>query len=268
MIGFYDSGLGGIGVYIECKKLLPNVSMMYFGDTKHCPLGDKSPQEIYSITQKGVEFLWSKGCNLVIVACNTATALAVRKLQNEYRSDNKKVLGIIRPVSEGLQELTISTDRQIVILATKATIDSGFYTEELNSAGYSSISGVAMPGLADGIEKNLGKNQLKQLILQNFEASGLMFKQDDIFVLACTHYPLVTEDIKSVLREKYYIDDGFIFVQAPFIANKLVLYIQNHPEINLSEDQKDQWFVSGNRDEFEKSVKRLYGLEIVCNKQN
>jgi glutamate racemase len=262
MIGFYDSGLGGIGVYVECKAILPEYSMVYYGDTVNCPLGDKTPDEIFLSTQKGVKALFEKGCNIVILACNTSTAIAVRRLQEEFKYlyPYKRILGIIRPVSEGLLEMDISKETNLALLATQATVNSQFYDEELKAAGYENVIDIVAPGLADCIESNPSDAELKSTLDRILIPFTDFIPDLDIVILACTHYPLVSQQIRNELLSLGAKPDIMLFIQAPSIAQKLSTYIQRHPSIYLETSLTDEFFVTSNPLEFQEKLQTIFGI--------
>ena len=132
IIGVFDSGLGGLTVLKYFLRDLPGYNYIYLGDNARLPYGTKSPETIYNYTQEAVEFLFKAGCNLIIIACNTASAQALRKIQEEYlpkHYPNRRVLGVIRPLAEAITKNT--HHKHIGVLGTKATINSGAYEIEL-----------------------------------------------------------------------------------------------------------------------------------------
>jgi glutamate racemase len=260
MIGFYDSGLGGVGVMTECKKLLPNSSMMYYADTLQCPLGDKTPEEIYHATKQGVEFLWSQGCSLVVLACNTATALSIRRLQSENLHPHQKVLGIIRPVSEGLLEMGIKKTSVIAIIATAATIDSQFYDEELARVGYKKIIDIPSKGLADCIENQMPISELQALLQKILIPIGSNISKLDCVVLACTHYPLIEKEILAAFHNLGAKPQLKLFIQAPVIAQKLQVYLQNHTEIKIQNSGTVTFFATSNPLSFQVKLNHIYNI--------
>jgi glutamate racemase len=261
MIGFYDSGLGGVGVMIECKKLLPKSSMMYYADTAQCPLGDKTPEEIYQATKYGVDFLMSKGCSIVVLACNTATALSIRRLQSENHYHNKKVLGIIRPVSEGLLEMGVKLDSTIGVMATAATIDSQFYDEELECVGYQNIVDIPSKGLADSIENQIPILELQALLQEILTPIRSNIKTLDCVVLACTHYPMIEKEILLAFHNLGAKPDLKLFIQAPVIAQKLQLYLKNHTEIEIKDGGEVKFFATLNPQSFQHKLQQIYSIK-------
>jgi glutamate racemase len=262
MIGFYDSGLGGVGVMIECRKLMSESSMMYYADTAQCPLGDKTPEEIYQATKHGVDFLMSQGCSIVVLACNTATALSIRRLQSENHYHNKKVLGIIRPVSEGLLEMGVETNSIIGIMGTTATIDSQFYDEELERVGYQNIVDIPSKSLADSIENQIPILELQALLQEILTPIRSNIKTLDCVVLACTHYPMIEKEILLAFHNLGGKPDLKLFIQAPVIAQKLQLYLKNHKEIEIKDDGVMKFFATLNPRSFQQKLQQIYSINV------
>jgi glutamate racemase len=231
MIGFYDSGIGGQTILKEVKKRLPFLDTLYFGDVKNCPLGEKTDQHIYEIVKNGVQLLFEQGCNLVILACNTATAIAIRRLQNEWLPisyPDRKILGVIRPVSEELKELQIAKSDNICIMATPATINSGFYIDELNEYGFRNVSQIAVPGLALAIEQS-NETEIKEVLKKVLKENQEIVPQIDVLVLACTHYPIALQQIASKIIENGGKKSLQIISQDYLVAVKLQEYLNRYP---------------------------------------
>ncbi len=154
-IGVFDSGLGGVLILKAIAKELPDYDYEYYGDTKHVPFGDRSESEIYEFTKQAVEHLFEKGCLIVILACNTASAETLRKLQDEYLSENypdRRILGVIIPVVE---EVIDHTCKQVVLFGTQRTVGSGKYHLELGKRNeiQTKIEAVATSELVPLLEK-------------------------------------------------------------------------------------------------------------------
>lgn len=261
MIGFYDSGLGGLTILKEVVELSPATALYYYGDTKNCPLGEKSDNQILEAAQEGVSFLFDQGCSLVVLACNTATAVAIRKLQNKWNShhQSKNILGIVRPVSEELLAKHLAKDSNIALMATEATIRTKFYEEELKDAGYTNIVNVPCSGLAKAIENNNIHHQSKllQSYFQKIDSTNI-----DAIILACTHYPIIRENIF-----KHFVGAGgklavTMFSQNDFIPSKLIDYLIKHPEYRL-DGQGVKIFCNGSAHEFEEKIRKMFGIKTV-----
>jgi glutamate racemase len=259
MLGIYDSGLGGVTVLKELLNLSPNTKIVYLGDTKNCPLGEKTDEQITEIVKNGVEFLFSKGCNLVILACNTATAVTIREIQNQWLPKyypDKKVLGIIKPTIELLAENQIKPTDQIAIFATPATINSNFYKNELGLVGYNNQIQIPFLGLADSIEK--GNYRLSQSVIKTqLENHTAQFTDLKAVVLACTHYPIVKDLFEQELAKLNL--RPIILDQSKSTAQKLIDYTKNHPEYSLKPG-KLSIFTSSDQTGFEKKLQEIFDI--------
>lgn len=225
-IGFFDSGLGGLIILKAVAKELPQYNYLYFGDTKHLPYGDKSEEEIYSLTKEGVRYLFDNDCLLVVVACNTASVETVKKLQDEFlpkEYPDRKVLGILIPT---IEELKYDTPTNVVLLATKRTVDSARYENELALRKQSNVllKSLATPELVPFIE--LGELELAVgKAISRIETEG---GENSVVVLACSHYARIKEQLRS-----YFGNTKQIISQDEIIPKKLKKYLINHPEIEI-----------------------------------
>jgi len=251
MIGVFDSGLGGLTVLSALLDRLPQYSYIYLGDNKRAPYGDQASKDIYNYTRAGVDFLFQQGCALIIVACNTATAVALRRLQQEHLpkhySPRHRVLGVIRPVVEVLKE-TIkkepenpgSRPSQVGIIGTTATINSKAYETELHKLGLNiEIRARACPRLVPLIESGniMGQQAALDKVLAEY-LSG--FDDLDHLILGCTHYPIIEKDIKKRLP-------GAKLLSTPrAVSEKLIDYLGRHREIKIAVGGQRKIYFSGN----------------------
>ena len=258
MIGFYDSGLGGLTIFKEMVEISPATALVYYGDTANCPLGEKSPAQIHAAVTKGVEFLFAQGCSLVVLACNTATVTSIRKLQGKWlkKYPGRNVLGVVRPVSEELREREISPQHTVAVLATPATIRTGFYQEELREAGYTNLVEIAGSDLALAIETQDEAKQ-RALLARYFQSVNAARIQH--LVLACTHYPIIQE----VIYEEFVLAGGSpeveIISQSEIVPEKLIDYLIRHPEYELK-GQGVEVFASAYPDRFAQKVHALFQI--------
>lgn len=263
-IGIFDSGFGGLSIFREIHKLLPEYDYIFLGDNKRAPYGDRSFEEVFSFTNQAVEKLFKMGCPLVILACNTASAKALRNIQqNELPSSDdpsRRVLGVIRPTIEKVGNLSYS--KHIGIIATQATISSESYLLELNKyATEITASSHACPKWVPMIEKgDLSSRELHDIVKEDLEC--LLEKDQDIdtIILGCTHYPLITSLIQRVLQE---IDHPEIILmpQGKPVAYSLKEYLKRHPEMEcrLSKDRNVQYFTTGSSEQFDKHASTFIG---------
>ena len=228
-IGIFDSGYGGLTILSEIRRLLPEYDYIYLGDNARAPYGVRSFEIVYKFTLEAVEYLFNQGCNLVILACNTASAKALRTIQQNDlpRLDpSKRVLGIIRPTVENLESLT--QNGKIGIFGTIGTIQSRSYDIEISK-------------MYPGFEVYSHACPMWVSLVENKEAHGdgadYFVKKDidlllgqcpdiDTVILGCTHYPLLLEKIK-----KYMPGNINIITQGEIIAYSLKDYLTRHPEI-------------------------------------
>jgi len=226
-IGFFDSGLGGLLVLKATVNELREYDYEYYGDTKHLPYGERTEEDIYELTKAGITHLFNKNCAIVVIACNTASAETIRRLQDEFIPKyypDRKILGVIVPMVEAVVE---NNPKHVLLFATNRTVNSHKY--ELELAKLSNIStkidSVATPKLVPLLEEGKEKeaeNLLEKLIDEHVAYSPKL----DSIVLGCTHYDILT----NKLRSKY--EPGIkIYTPTEIIPLKLKTYLKRHPEI-------------------------------------
>ncbi len=221
-IGFYDSGLGGLTILRAVREALPQYDYVYLGDTAHLPFGDKTEEEIYLHTEKGVRTLFEKGAQLVIIACNTASAESLRRiqdgfLQNEY--PNRRVLGVIIPT---IETLVMAESKNAVLIGTNRTIDSKKYyieLEKINSK--TNLHAVATPALVPLIEEHKFEDAFYELQNTLHTRVG----EVDTLILGCTHYTMLKDHIRDTYAGLQVIS------QDEIIPEKIKNYLERHKEI-------------------------------------
>ena len=261
-IGVFDSGYGGLTVLKSLRKALPDMNFIYLGDNARAPYGTKSYEEVYAYTLQAVKWFFNKDCPLVILACNTASAKALRTIQQNdlpNLDSNKRVLGVIRPSAEVIGEYT--TTRHIGILGTPGTVNSSSYLLEVEKF---------FPDLI--VVQNACTNWVKLIEDQNYDAENI--EQDvknelektlqkdselDVLLLACTHYPLLLSVIEKQLPAHIKV-----ISQGDIVADKLVDYLERHLEINklLASDAKIEFYTTGIPQEFNKQASLFYEENI------
>lgn len=227
MIGVFDSGVGGLTVLKDLLKELPDHNYIYLGDNARVPYGDKSQETIYGYTKEAMDFLFAKGCKLIIIACNTASSKALRRIQQEYlpeRYPGKKVLGVVRPLAE---KVASGYHKKVGVIGTRATIDSGVYPIEINKIDPDiKVKQLATPLLAPLIENGwTGNPETKAIVKRYLEA----FKDENIqsLIPACTHYEFLIDIIREIMGDCEVCDPGNI------IALSLKSYLERHPELDI-----------------------------------
>jgi glutamate racemase len=251
-IGIFDSGLGGLIIAKSIFKLLPKYDYIYFGDTKNLPYGEKSKTQIYQHTKKAVDFLFKQDCNLVILACNTASAMALRKIQQDYLKKyypSRRVLGVIIPTLEAVDSKL--ANKNIGVIATNATANSHIYINPK-----AKIYELATPKLTSLIENNLFTDANKYLI-KNLNI--LKKKEISTLILGCTHYALLKKEAK-----KFFGKNVVVLSQDNIIPQSLAKYLTKHKEIevNLSTQGFRKFYTTSERKSFSHVAKRLFGKNL------
>jgi len=233
-VGIFDSGLGGLTVLAAAQKRLPEVDFIYFADSAHAPYGVRDADDVFELTKVAVERLWQAGCDLVILACNTASAAALRRLQEGGLPSGKRVLGVFVPLIEALTERQWGDNspprevavKHVALFATPATVASRAFQREL---AYRAI-GVdveAQPcgGVVDAIEE--GDEMLAQaLVRSHVDALMRRMPAPQAAILGCTHYPLMEETFQAALGSSVKV-----FSQADLVAESLADYLMRHPDM-------------------------------------
>lgn len=242
-IGVFDSGLGGLTILKKIVKTLPQYNYIYLGDNARVPYGGRSAELIYQFTERAIEFLFKKDCVLIIVACNTASSVALRKIQREYlpkRYPNRRVLGVIRPVVEAVAEKKFS---RVGVVGTRATVKSGSFVRELKKLNKQiRVLQKATPLLVPIIEEGELRWKGLELILEKYLS---VFKKNtqQALILGCTHYELIEKKIKKQLGKTVVIGES------KAVAEKLVDYLKRHPEIEArleKQGQRQYYFTDAN----------------------
>lgn len=229
-IGIFDSGYGGLTIYNEIKKLLPDYDYVYLGDNARTPYGTRSFNTVYEFTRQAVRYLFEQGCQLVILACNTASAKALRSIQQldlPLLDPNRRVLGIIRPTVESIGEVTKS--RHVGVLATEGTIKSLSYPLEIRKLFPDiEVTGEACPIWVPLVETNeFASDGADFFIKRHIENLLARDSKIDTIILGCTHYPILLDKIRK------YVPKGIsIMTQGSAVASSLKDYLSRHPEMD------------------------------------
>ncbi len=233
-VGIFDSGLGGLTVLDACQKRLPDVPFVYFGDNAHAPYGVRDADDIYNLTTAAVERLWEAGCDLVILACNTASAAALRRMQESWIPRDKRVLGVFVPLIEALTERQWGDNspprevevKHVALFATPATVRSRAFQRELAFRAIGvDVEAQACGGVVDAIED--GDMILAEaLVRSHVEALTRKMPSPDAAILGCTHYPIMEKEFQDALGA-----DVKVFSQANLVAESLADYLVRRPEM-------------------------------------
>ncbi len=228
-IGVFDSGYGGLTILREIRKVLPQYDYVYLGDNARTPYGPRSFQVVYEFTFEAVRKLFEQGCPLVILACNTASAKALRTIQQNdlpHLDSTRRVLGVIRPTVECVGQLTKT--RHVGLLATSGTVNSESYPLEIRKLYPDiNVTGQACPMWVPLVENNEFDFPGADYFVEKY-INALLTKDPDIdtVILGCTHYPLLINKIRQ------YMPQGVQLVeQGEYVAASLADYLERHPEI-------------------------------------
>jgi glutamate racemase len=229
-IGVFDSGYGGLTVLKSIVEKLPAYDFIYMGDNARAPYGNRSFDTVYQYTRESVNWFFSKGCPLVILACNTSSAKALRTIQQQDLVESgttNRVLGVIRPTTEIAGFLTKT--RKVGILATSGTVNSGSYVIEINKFFPEvEVFQQACPLWVPLIENNEHLGPGADYFIKKY-VDGLLNQSSDIdtVLLACTHYPLLKDKIRQ-----YFPPEVKLVAQGDIVAESLVKYLNKHPEMD------------------------------------
>ena len=253
-IGIFDSGYGGLTILHGIRQLLPQYDYLYLGDNARAPYGTRSFDVVYEFTRQAVLKLFEQGCQLVILGCNTASAKALRSIQQHdlpLIDPQRRVLGIIRPTAEVIGQLT--TSRHVGVLATEGTIKSESYKMEIGKLWPDiEVNGVACPLWAAIVEANEADSPGADYFVKK-RIDQLMRKDADIdtIILGCTHYPLL---MSSIVKN---IPDGVRVVpQGQYVANSLKDYLKRHPNIEqmVTKGGTCQYLTTESEEKFKESA--------------
>lgn len=261
-IGVFDSGYGGLTILHGIRQLLPQYDYLYLGDNARAPYGARSFDVVYEFTRQAVVSLFERGCHLVILGCNTASAKALRTIQQNdlpLIDPTRRVLGIIRPTAEVIGSLTKT--RHVGVLATEGTIKSESYNLEINKLFPDiKVSGVACPFWVPLVEYNEADSPGADYFVKK-RIDQLMMKDSliDAIILGCTHYPLL---MPKILK---YVNPGIRIVpQGEYVAESLRQYFVRHPEMEAkcSREGHVHYLTTENPDRFRESA-RIFMHEHV-----
>lgn len=229
-IGVFDSGYGGLTILDKIREVLPEYDYIYLGDNARAPYGTRSFEVVYEFTRQAVSKLFDMGCHLVILACNTASAKALRSIQmNDLPNIDpaRRVLGVIRPTVECIGNIT--QNQHIGILATAGTVKSESYPLEIHKLFPDiRVSGVACPMWVSLVENNESQNEGTDYFIRKY-IDQLLTKdpQIDTVILGCTHFPILLPKIRQYIPEHI-----SVISQGEYVAQSLKGYLRRHPEMD------------------------------------
>lgn len=262
-IGIFDSGIGGLTVFRAIAEQLPGYDYIYLGDNSRAPYGNRSFNTIHQYTWECVQWLFKMDCQLVILACNTASAKALRTIQQKDMQGldpSKRVLGVIRPTAEVIGDL--SETKEIGVLGTTGTVQSESYPIEIKKffpdlKVFQQACPLWVPLIESGEYEKPGADYLIKQYLDELMAQSAHI---DTVLLACTHYPLIQDKIKEYLPANINV-----IAQGDIVANSLVDYLQRHPEMEqqLSKNGNRQFFTTDDTNEFDRHASRFFSSAVT-----
>jgi len=261
-IGVFDSGYGGLTILRELVKELPEYDFFYLGDNARAPYGTRSFETVYEYTLQCVKALFDMGCHLVVLACNTASAKALRTIQQKdlpQLAPNKRVLGVIRPTTEIIGNF--SKSKHVGVLGTSGTVNSGSYEVEIHKFFPElKVHQEACPMWVPLIENNEINNPGADYFIQK-HTEELMRQNSaiDAIILACTHYPLIQDKIQRHLPKHVKL-----ISQGELVAKSLHDYLNRHSELeaNCSKEGSVQFFTTDQPENFDEAASLFYGKEL------
>ena len=253
-IGVFDSGYGGLTILHGIRQLLPEYDYLYLGDNARAPYGSRSFEVVYQFTRQAVMKLSEMGCHLVILGCNTASAKALRSIQQRdlpMLDEERRVLGVIRPTAEIIGSLTES--RHVGLLATEGTVKSDSYRLEIQKLFPDiQVTGVACPLWVPIIENNEADSPgADYFVKKRLDHLMRLDPEIDTVILGCTHYPIL---MPKILK---HIQPGVRIVpQSEYVAESLQAYLMRHPNINrkITQNGRCQYYSTENPDKFKESA--------------
>ena len=261
-IGIFDSGYGGLTVFKAISERLPQYNYIYLGDNARAPYGDHSFEAIYQYTLECVEWLFSQGCQLVVLACNTASAKALRTIQQKVlpiKYPGHRVLGVIRPTAEVIGDFT--TSKVIGVMGTRGTVNSESYLLEIKKF----FPGIfvkqqSCPMWVPLVENNEHLGDGADYFVEKY-VSNLLEQDDkiDTILLACTHYPLLIPKIEEILPA------GIRLIgQGDIVAESLEAYLENHSAIkdSLSDQATHSFYTTGDQNVFDEHASVFFSKQI------
>lgn len=257
-IGIFDSGIGGLTVAHAIRQLLPNESLVYFGDTAHLPYGDKSEAAIQAYSIKIADVLLMKGCKVIVIACNSASSAAYELLTEYVRS--VKIINVIDPMVEHV--LDNYAGRSVGLIGTKRTVQSGVYQRKIQEAREKiTLHSLATPLLAPMIEEGFFDNKISHEIIGQY-LNDPELKNIEALILACTHYPLIRKEINEFYQNRMTILDS-----SEVVAKALKQYLEESKLLNPGIGPvTHQFLVSDYTSSFEASTRLFFREQVNLEK--
>ena len=252
-IGIFDSGIGGLTIAHALKKKLLNENIIYFGDTEHLPYGEKSVIAIQNFSKKITQFLLEKKCKIIIIACNSASSVAYECVKE--MAGNTPIFNVIKPVVDKVVKQC--SEYNIGVIGTKATIKSNIYENKIKALCSSAkVSSLATPLLAPMIEEGFINEDISHTIIAKY-LSNKQLANIDHLILACTHYPLIHQEIKD-----YYNGTVNVIDSANIVVEHIAMQLENDNLLNENDQTEHYFYVSNYTESFEKSAQFFFQEDL------
>lgn len=254
-IGIFDSGIGGLTVAHAIKEVLPEESLVYFGDTAHLPYGDKSEAAVQAYSVKIADILLQKGCKVIVIACNSASSAAY-DLLSEYTGSRAKVINVIDPMVTLVKEKY--TNKKVGLIGTKRTVNSNVYGQKIEALDKGvTLNSLATPLLVPMIEEGFFNNKISYEIIEKYLSSHEL-QHIDALILGCTHYPLIKKQIQEFYKGQVDVLDSSLVT-----ANHLKDYLSYANLLNdKPKNSEDHFLVSDYTESFEASARMFFTEKV------
>lgn len=262
-IGVFDSGFGGLDILRFVVRALPKYEYVYLGDTARAPYGHRSQKTIHAFTKQAVRFLFQQECGIVIIACNTASSEALRKIQRDYtkKEPEKKILGVLIPAAEDAMQKT--SGRRIGVMATSATVASNSFVRELTKIDPDAhVFQKACPLLVPLVEEGKQNDQKTQTVLEKY-LKPLLRKNIDTLILGCTHYGILEKNIRKIIGPHIKIVS-----EAKVVPGKLKKYFKKHNDLESTLRRRSgiRFYSTGHPEKFNLLGSKLFGKTMQVEK--
>ncbi len=253
-VGIFDSGIGGLTVAKAIHQLLPNETIIYFGDTAHLPYGDKSEAAIQAYSIKIADVLLKKGCKIIVIACNSASSAAYELLKEYVRKD-AQIINVIDPMVDFVSREF--GGKRIGLIGTKRTVQSGIYHRKIEEARKEiMLTSLATPLLAPMIEEGFFNNQISHEIIAQYLGDPTL-ENIEALILACTHYPLIKKEISDFYHHRVRVLDS-----SHIIAESLARFLEENKLLNQTGGAENHFFVSDYTEAFEASTRLFFQKSV------
>jgi glutamate racemase len=258
-LGIFDSGLGGLLITRAVREHIPDIDILYLGDTLHVPYGNRSDEAIAMYTRRAMEFMFASGCDLIVNACNTSSAASLRKMQQEWlpvQYPGKNIIGVVVPTLEAAIE---AGHKNLGLIGTNYIVRSEVYPEELKKLDSEIVLHQQAAPLLVPLIENDGMKWADGILAHYLKP--LLEKNIQCLILGCTHYPYMKKEVRQILGPKV-----ALLSQDEVLPAKLKAYIKRHPEYRIGRNGKSEFFVSDVTDNYRKAARAIYGEDITLDK--